>query len=119
MGPMPRKHTILVASKNPKLADVRKQILEEAGFNVIPAMSEDAVRKTCEKAKVDLVMIGYSLLPAEKRRVWKAAREFCKTPILELYENGTPELMQSQALFVHQARTPHDFLDAVRQILSN
>ena len=110
--------TVLVASKNPKLADVRKRVLEQAGFKVIPAMDEDAVRETCGKAKVDLVMIGYSLLPAEKRRVWKAAREFCKTPILELYENGTPELMESQALFAHQARTPDDFLDAVWQILS-
>ncbi len=110
---------VLVVSHNPRLADVRKHVLEEAGFKVIPASDPDTVRTSCEANKIGLVLIGYSLSPAEKRRVWYAARQACKTPILELYESGKPELVDSHALYSHQSHTPEDFLEAVHHILSN
>jgi hypothetical protein len=62
-------------------------------------------------------MTGYSLPPAEKRRVWHEARKTCKTPILELHAGDKHELMESSALFTHESRTPDDFLAAVEQIL--
>jgi hypothetical protein len=73
----------------------------------------------CERTpKVDLVIIGYSLPMREKRRVWEAAKETCKAiPILELYEHGRHELLQSDKLFVHESHTPTDFLAAVNLIL--
>jgi DNA-binding response OmpR family regulator len=63
------KHTLLVVSKDPELADVRKKVLEDAGFEVIPAPDLKALQEACEKHKISLVMIGYSLPPSEKRRV--------------------------------------------------
>ncbi|MDP9159457.1 MAG: hypothetical protein M3O09_04415 [Acidobacteriota bacterium] len=65
-------------------------------------------------------MIGYSLPPAEKRRVWHEAHDSCYgIPILELYENGKPELTAGKALFIEEARTPEDFIEAVRKILKS
>ena len=114
------KYTILVVSKDPNLADVRKHILEEAGFKVINALDYTTLKEACEQDKIDLVMIGYSLPPSEKRRAWQAAREICKTPILELYdEKSSPSLMEVQALFSHQSHAPGDFLEAVKQALGN
>jgi DNA-binding response OmpR family regulator len=67
---------ILVVSEDLHLADVRKDILEEAGFEVLSAHNFKEVQDACKK-KPDLVMIGYSLRPAEKRRVWYEVREHC------------------------------------------
>jgi len=112
------RHTVLVASRDPVLADVRKKVLEDAGFEVILATDLKALREACEKHKISLVMIGYSLPPSEKRRVWDMARESSKVPILELYEHGEPDLLESHALFAHESGTPEDFLDAVLKILN-
>jgi len=71
----------------------------------------------CEKKRVSLVLIGYSLPPSEKRRVWVEARTVCKTPVLELYQGGKPELVESTALFAHQTNVPDDFVKAVQHIL--
>jgi len=60
-------------------------------------------------------MLGHSLLPAEKRRVWAEVREHCDVPILELHKEGGPELME--AAFFHESLAPDDFLRSVMRIL--
>lgn len=111
-----KKAAILVASWDPVLADVRRAILENEGFEVLPAKGSAGVRALCKKRKVSLVLIGYSMPPSEKRRVWLEARKFCKTPILELHRSGKPELVESNA-FAHESLTPDDFVNAVRSVL--
>ena len=112
-----KKDTILVASWDPLLEAARKRTLENAGYEVLLARGSDGVRKICEKKRVSLVLIGYSLPPSEKRRVWVEARTVCKTPILQLYRGRKPELMESTALFAHQSNAPDDFVRAVQDIL--
>jgi len=109
--------TILVASRDPHLADVRKSVLERAGFSVLAASDSAAVEKACTEGNVHLVMLGYSLPPVDKRRIWKAAREKCKVPILELHRNGAPEVLD-QNVFYHESKTPEDFLDTVKSLFS-
>jgi DNA-binding response OmpR family regulator len=84
------KQAVLVASFDPNLADVRKHALESAGYLVVPAPDLLAVRSGCELGMIALVVIGYSLPPNEKRRVWNEIRQVCgkATPILELYSHG-------------------------------
>jgi hypothetical protein len=64
-------------------------------------------------------MVGYSLPPAEKRRVFVEARQHCKTPVLELYQNGKPELMEDSLMSSHLSRVPEDFLEAVDAVLKS
>ncbi|MBZ5493052.1 MAG: hypothetical protein LAO76_19210 [Acidobacteriia bacterium] len=111
-----RKETILVASWNPVLADLRKTILEKEGFAVLQAKGSAGVRALCKKKKVNFVLIGYSLPPSEKRKVWVEARKVCKTPILQLYQGAEPELIESNA-FAHESHTPDDFVKSVRSFL--
>jgi DNA-binding response OmpR family regulator len=108
---------ILVVSRDPGLADVRKRLLEDAGYKVIAATSESAISDLCQKQKPRLVLIGYSLAPAAKRKVWDEARKKCKVPILELHRENGPELMPPA--YFHHSEKPDDFLTTVQKILKN
>jgi DNA-binding response OmpR family regulator len=79
---------ILVVSRDPQLADVRKNALEDAGYAVIAATSERPIDEICTRERPKLVLIRYSLKPAAKRRVWDQARKRCNVPILELHRKG-------------------------------
>jgi CheY-like chemotaxis protein len=111
-----QKATILVASWDPVLADVRKTILEKEGFVVLQSKGSASVRALCRKKKINLVLIGYSVPPSEKRRVWAEARKACNSPILELLRGGETELIESN-VFAHESRTPDDFVKSVRSVL--
>jgi CheY-like chemotaxis protein len=119
MMPVIEPKTILVASRNPDLADIRKQVLESAGFHVVPASDLRVVEKTCKNSRVDLVIIGYSLPAAEKRRVWMECRRYCgPVPILELHNSDPASLADEPHTFSHQSHTPDDFLEAVHTIIN-
>lgn len=109
---------ILVVSHDPQRADVRKQRLEDAGYKVISAMNIQEVREACERQPIRLAVIGHSLPPAEKRRVWLEVRQLCggHLPILELRSNESATVADSTVIIHHPEK--HDQLtDRVRQIL--
>ncbi|HLK07300.1 MAG TPA: hypothetical protein VKV30_05155 [Candidatus Angelobacter sp.] len=113
---MTEKDKILVVSHDPGLADVRRKVLENAGFEVLAATTDpNAIQATCAIHKPRLVMIGYSLQPSEKRRVWAAVKEHCEVPVLELHRESGPELMSPD--FSHESLAPDDFLAMVIKIL--
>jgi DNA-binding response OmpR family regulator len=113
---MTEAQRIMVVSHDSHLADVRKALLEAAGFQVLSASNMKEVQEACQKSP-QLVMIGYSVPPAAKRQVWAQAREHCKAPILELHKNEEPSLMADA--FFHNVDRPDDFLAAVRRILKD
>lgn len=111
---------ILVASFDPNLADVRKRLLENAGYRVIPAADVLDVRAACESESPVLVVIGHSLPAGAKRQVWHEVRQHCgtKVPILELHTSVTP-VLREDAVILHASQTPDDFIDRVREILKD
>jgi DNA-binding response OmpR family regulator len=113
---VPEKDKILVVSRDPGLADVRRKVLERAGFEVLTATDPKVIQATCATHKPRLVMIGYSLQPSEKRRVWAAVKEHCEVPVLELHRESGPELISPD--FSHESLAPDDFLATVMKILS-
>ena len=114
----PRK-AVLVASRDPHLADVRRRVLEKAGFLVFAATKVEQIEKTCREKKIALVLVGPSVPPSDERRFFAEARKHCKTPILELFGNGRPELIEESRIFVHQGKEPVDFLEAVLAIIAD
>jgi hypothetical protein len=62
-------------------------------------------------------MVGYSLLPSEKRRVWAAVRKLCDVPVLELHRKKGPELLSPA--FFRESLTPDDPLATVMKILGD
>ncbi len=106
----------MVVSHDPALADVRKTLLEAAGYSVLAAQNMKEVHDACKKSP-QLVMIGYSLPPAAKRQVWAEVRENCAAvPILELHKNEEPSMMADA--FFHHAERPDDLLAAVKRLFA-
>ena len=114
---MTAKDRILVVSHDPRLAHVRRRTLENAGFEVLAASDSTAIQAECAVHKPRLVMIGYSLLPSEKRRAWAAVKEYCEVPVLELHRESGPELMSPA--FSHESLAPDDFLATVMKIVGS
>ena len=88
-----RKNTILLVSRAPGHAEVRKAALESAGLHVVLVTEPEKAVAACREYRPRLVMLGPSVPPAEKRRIWYEARKACPVPILELHTAGPPELM--------------------------
>ena len=112
---MTEKGKILVVSHDPRLAAVRRKVLENAGYEVMAASRSTDIRAECAVHKPRLVMIGYCLLPSEKRRVWVAMKEHCEVPVLELHKGRGPELLSPT--FFHESLTPDDFLRSVMKVM--
>ena len=109
---------ILVVSQDPHQADVRKQRLEDAGYEVMPAMNIQAVREACEKRRLQLVVIGYPLPPAEVRRVRLEVRQGVglQVPILELRKHGAATL-SDLTVIIHNPQKQNEFAERVRELL--
>jgi DNA-binding response OmpR family regulator len=114
---MAAKGKILVISRDPGLADVRRKVLENAGFEVLAGNDSTVIPAACAAHKPRLVMLGYSLLPSEKRRVWAAVKQHCDVPVLELHRKKEPELMSPA--FFHESSAPDDFLSTVIKIVGS
>jgi len=52
---------VLVASRDPRLADVRRRVPENAGFRVFEARNVEEVQKACKQKAIALVLVGYSV----------------------------------------------------------
>lgn len=111
-----RKNTILLISPDLDLGRRRKALLESEGLPVVVIRSSREVGKACEQHRPRLIMIGYSADPAERRHVWAAAREICKTTIVELGPTGIPEMTQTS--FFLDPDPPSDFVRRIKQIMN-
>ena len=115
-APVPSR-TILLASLDPTLTNSRTRVLEAAGYCVIVAGTVSEIAGGLLNRKIDLVLFGLSVPAAEKRRFWAVCRNQCSL-ILELYNDGPPELMDDPRTYVHHPLTSVDFLEAVQAVLA-
>jgi DNA-binding response OmpR family regulator len=113
------KQIVLVASRDPKQAAIRKNLLEQAGFQVLSALDFSAVEEGCSERRVAGVVIGWSVPADEKRRVWSTVRAVCgsNVPVLELLRGGKAELLPDRALFT-QEWDDRAFAQTVRRIFN-
>jgi hypothetical protein len=111
------KKIVLVVSRHPHLSDVRKKVLEQAGYEVVSISEPEPLEQACQNHKISLVLVGYSLTPAEKRRIAAEAIKFCKCPILELWNSEPPRVRIDHRIFDHYSLTPEDFIETVQSLL--
>ena len=110
-----RRNTILLISPDLDLGTRRKALLESEGLPVIVIPSSQEVVSACKQHRPRLIMIGYSADPAERRRIWAAARSVCQSTIVELGPTGIPEM--SQTSFFLEPEPPSDFVRRIKQVM--
>ena len=110
--------TVLLASLDPALTTLEKGSLELAGYRVIAIDSVAQIASSCKNEEIDLVLIGSSLSPAEKRSFWCESRNYCSSLVLELYSDRSPELMDDPRTYVHHPLTSRDLVEAVEAVVA-
>jgi hypothetical protein len=81
-------------------------------------MNMQDVREACETQPIRLAVIGHSLPPAEKRRVWLEVRQRCggHVPILELRSDESATVADSTVIS-HYPEKHSVLAERVRRIL--
>lgn len=93
---MGKPKKLLIVSSDPDRGDLRKDVLEAAGFSVISANNFRQVEDVCKRGEFWLAIVGNLIPPKEKRRVWAEIVTRCPgTEILELYEGSGPVLLDA------------------------
>ena len=105
-----------MASRHPHLEDVRRHVLEQAGYEVLTIREPEELPEICKNRRIDLAVIGYSITTYEKDRIANQIVESCHCLILELWDRLPPQ-QRSYPVFDHFSLTPEDFLDKVTSLL--
>ncbi|HUQ50484.1 MAG TPA: hypothetical protein VM056_07220 [Terriglobales bacterium] len=108
----------LVVSADRAHSDVRRQILEQAGFKVVAVTDLRSLMEACKTQAFSLAIIGYSIPAAEKARIAQEMKHCLKDiPTLELHEGSDPDLSAVTFSFLQSAASePDAFLETVRSI---
>lgn len=111
---------ILSAGIDPALLQTRKLMLEQAGHTVATATSESDVRDACSRMNVDVVVIGQTVVPQEKRRILEIVREACgSTKVLELFHPHRGQTLRNADQWMEvPAEIPVDFVKVVTDLAS-
>jgi CheY-like chemotaxis protein len=78
--------TVLCTGVQPALMQTRKLILENAGHNVITALSDTEIIAACREFRFDVAVIGQARDPKLKRNWLSLVRKHCPSAkVLEVY----------------------------------
>ena len=109
---------ILSISYDRALLWTRQQLLEQLGYNVVSAegfaQAWDAADN--KKDRFDLIILGHSIPPNDKKAIVTHMRDSCDCPILALLRPY--EAPVSEAALSIDAGDPNAFLSAVRNMLN-
>lgn len=114
---IPMSKRILSISYDRALLWTRQLLLEQLGYNVISAEGFAQAWEAAEtrKDRFDLIILGHSIPPNDKKAIVAHMRDSCDCPILALLRPY--EAPVSEAAVSIDAGDPNAFLNAVRKIL--
>ncbi|HET9183633.1 MAG TPA: hypothetical protein VFP59_15975 [Candidatus Angelobacter sp.] len=111
----PSRDTIIwVTDDRGNTAECRR-LLQSAGMRVVIITRAEEIPSACKEHRPQILMIGASVNPAEKRHIWATARESCNTTLVELSTDGVPEVAQ-MSYFV-DPEPPSEVVRRLRQIM--
>lgn len=102
---MPPKKRILCISNDAALLATRRMLLEQTGFDVVPALGFAEAMEHCNtNASFDLILMGQTLPPRDKRTLIATLREMnCKAPVLSIRRPGDEPLAEVEFTVESQA----------------
>jgi DNA-binding response OmpR family regulator len=92
--PMPNaesKVRILSVSYDELLLQMRRMILENAGYDVVSAHGLKKSLEECKKGGFDLFILGHSIPNQDKRQMVETFRRKCPSPIISLTRGASEQ----------------------------
>jgi len=111
----PHNDTIVWVTSEGERASEGRRLLQSAGLHVVIITHAEEIPSACREHKPQILMIGSTVQPAEKRRIWATARNSCDTTLVELGSDGIPEVAQT-SYFV-DPEPPSEFVRRLKQIM--
>jgi DNA-binding NtrC family response regulator len=94
---MARKKRIFCISYDESLLITRKMILEQAGFEIIPAIGFAEAEERCEnELPFELIIMGHSMLRKDKTALIGILRRRCNAPVLSIRRHNDPPLPEAE-----------------------
>jgi len=114
---IPMSKRILSISYDRALLWTRQLLLEQLGYDVVSVEGFAQAWEAAEnrKDRFDLIILGHSIPPSDKKAIVAHMRDSCDCPILALLRPY--ETPVSEAAVSIDAADPHAFLNAVRKTL--
>jgi CheY-like chemotaxis protein len=106
--------SVLVVSWEPSLARTREMLLRGAGYSVTSAVGRAQAHSQC-LSRADLLVLGHSVPPSEKKEVIACFRQYSTGPVLSLLRSHQQKLPEAD--FGVEAFDPADVVSVVRKIL--
>jgi DNA-binding response OmpR family regulator len=85
------RHSVLVVEDEPDTVTLLKQILRNAGFNVMGALSGSEALKKCADIKPDLVMLDLMMPDMDGWETYRYLRQMCDVPVIIISAVGNKE----------------------------
>lgn len=106
---------ILSISYDASLLNSRRIMLEQRGYTVTCAEGFVQALKRCHEGGYDLVVIGHSIPPEDKRALLEVVKRECPVPVVALLRADEPPLDGATASV--DAMNPQNVLDTVDNVL--
>jgi CheY-like chemotaxis protein len=108
--------SVLVVSWEPNLGSTREMLLRGAGYFVTSAVGRTQAHSQC-RFGADLLVLGHSVPPSEKKEVIACFRQYSTGSVLSLLRSHQQKLPEAD--FGVEAFDPADVVRVVRNILQN
>lgn len=108
--------SVLVVSWEPSLARTREMLLRGAGYSVTSAVGRAQAQSQC-RSSADLLVLGHSVPPSEKKEVIACFRKHSTGRVLSLLRSHQQKLPEAD--FAVEAYNPADVVSVVRKILQD
>jgi|SRR3954471_23018552 DNA-binding response OmpR family regulator len=107
---------ILSISYDATLLNVRRQLLEREGYEVVSAEGYVQALKYCNEGRYDLVILGHSIPPDDKQALFEVISRECPVPVVSVRRPGEPDFAGATA--VADPFDPEQFIETVRSVLA-
>jgi len=109
--------SILSISYDRALLLTRQALFEAAGYRVASAYGFTDAMRLCDNGSFDLMVMGHSIPPADKRVLIEQFRQHCDAPVVSLLRHGEP--LVDGADYHASPDDPHELVSTVAEILQN
>jgi len=108
---------ILCVSWEHSLAETRKMLLSSRGYSVVSVVGMPEAIRVCQNIRSDLLLLGHSVPPPEKRKIVEVYRAHNSGPVISLLNPNQSKLPEVE--YGVETHNPKSLLQTVEDIFKS